>query len=57
MSVKGTSQSAPEKKKGTGYLVGDWSFVAVNFSRVPRVKQQGLRQEVYSTINVPVMFA
>jgi hypothetical protein len=52
MSVMGT-----EKKKGTGYFVGDGSFVAVNFSRVPRDKQHGRRQEAYSTINVPVMFA
>ena len=57
MSVMGTSQPAPEKKKGIGYFVGDWSFAAVNVSRAPRDKQQGLRQEAYSTINVPVMFA
>ena len=46
-----------EKEKRTGYFVGDWSFVAVRFSRVPCDKQQGRRQEAYSTINVPVMFA
>jgi hypothetical protein len=45
------------KNKGTGYFVGDGSFVAVNFSRVPRDKQHGRRHEAYSTINVPVMFA
>ena len=52
MSVMGT-----EKKKGTGHFVGDGFFVAVNVSRVPRDKQHGRRQEAYSTINVPVMFA
>jgi hypothetical protein len=52
MSVMGT-----EKKKGIGYFVGDGSFVVVNFSPVPRDKQHGRRQEAYSTINVPVMFA
>ena len=52
MSVMGT-----EKKKGTGHFVGDGSFVAMNFSRVPRDMQYGRRQEAYSTINVPVMFA
>ena len=57
MSVMGTSKLAPEKKNGTGHFVGDGSFVAVNFSRVPRDMQHGRRQEAYSTINVPVMFA
>jgi hypothetical protein len=46
-----------EKKKGTGYFVGARSFVAVNPSPVPRDKQHERRQEAYSTINVPVMFA
>jgi hypothetical protein len=46
-----------KKKRETGYFVGDGSFVAVNFSPVPRDKQHGRRQEAYSTINVPVMFA
>jgi hypothetical protein len=52
MSVMGM-----EKKKGIGYFVGDVFFLAGNFSRVPRDKQHGRRQEAYSTINVPVMFA
>ena|GEM_PF-3847354 len=45
------------KEEGDSYFVGAGDFVAVNSSRVPRDKQHGRRQEAYSTINVPVMFA